>query len=319
MPNNSSRYSCRSSCISWGILFSVLTVSIPVAASPSPKSGNRSRSESHSPASAAVDACAAGKVPQDVALTPGLKGQIVDSTTSQPIAGAEISVAVEQPDGPGNDIVFLQVKTDPSGNFEFCSLPAGTTFDIVAVVTKSSGPDYAATIVMNVPPGATVGKIPVSTSPAPVTFHGFVTATTGQAAAKTTATIGALQTITIGNSARPVTIMAASGSTIAAGLNAASGCPQGAPANSNCATYTLVEPSVNPSVGTFANGMISYAAPATSDVLYTLRATAANPDTGLGNCIPSIITTNLDAMGKPLKASPGATVSPARLDFSGCF
>ena len=98
-----------------------------------------------------------------------------------------------------------------------------------------------------------------------------------------------------------------------------SACPVMASLNANCAQYTLIEPASNPSVGVFASGKITYAAPASGDVLYSIGGSAFVPlSVGLGDCAPPKKTTSMDTNGNPLKAVPGTTVVPKEIDFAGC-
>jgi hypothetical protein len=52
--------------------------------------------------------------------TTGIKGQVVESVTSQPIAGA--TVALENADKSGTDRIFMEAVTDSAGRFGFCPL-----------------------------------------------------------------------------------------------------------------------------------------------------------------------------------------------------
>jgi len=69
--------------------------------------------------------------------TTGILGQVVDSMTSQPIAGA--IVALENTDMSGTDRIFMEALTDSGGHFSFCPLPMGTVFDVVVDAVSTSG------------------------------------------------------------------------------------------------------------------------------------------------------------------------------------
>ncbi len=261
--------------------------------------------------------------------TTGISGQVLDQVTLQPIltgATGAVLVALEQqaPDGSGTDIIFEETTTDSNGNFNFCPLPSGATFDVVAVAINGTGVAYNATIAVGVPGGTNLGKIPLTPetgSTGPTTFQGFVTAKSGSAAATIDASVSALQTISTGNNlTRDVTIPAEGTSTSNLSVSSSAACPSGAPPNSNCAQYTLIEPASNPRVGIFSAGMVpSYSTPAGPPVIYKIRADAAVPlSGGHSDCTPSFVITSQDASSNALKALAGTTVSVKEIDFSGC-
>lgn len=253
----------------------------------------------------------------------GISGQVVDSATGMPILGGTTVIALEQPDSTGDDVIFMQTAADSSGNFNFCPLPAAATFDVVAVAVNGAGLAYNATVAAGVPGGTNLGAIPLfaetGTATGPTTLQGFVTATTGSAAATIDASVFALQNVSLGGMTRPVSIPAEGASTVGVTAQSNASCPATAPLNSNCAQYTLIEPASNPSVGVFSAGKINYAPPATGAVLYSVRADAFVPmGGGAVDCSPSSITVTQDSSGNPLKAVAGATVVPKEIDFSGC-
>jgi len=256
--------------------------------------------------------------------TTGISGQVVDSVTKLPIVGGTAIVALERQDGTGTDTIFMQAATDSSGNFNFCPLPAGAIFDVVAVAINGAGVAYNATVETAVPGGTNVGAIPLvaetGTTPGPATFQGFVTAMTGSAPATIDALVSAIQTVPLsGGGILPVTIPAEGNSNANISVASATNCPVSAPANSNCAQYTLIEPASNPSVGNFAVGKVSFSTPAASPVLYSIRADAFVPlSGGTSDCTPSSVMTSLDTLGNPLKAVTGPPVAPKEIDFSGC-
>jgi hypothetical protein len=81
--------------------------------------------------------------------------------------------------GPdGNRVIFRQTVADPAGNFNFCPLPAGAIFDVVALAVNGSGAAYNATIAANVPGGTSLlNPIPLSLETAypntPTTFQEY--------------------------------------------------------------------------------------------------------------------------------------------------
>lgn len=253
----------------------------------------------------------------------GIDGRVVDAATQLPIAGGTVLVALEQQDGSQPDVIFMQTAADSSGNFNFCPLPTPATFDVVVVAINGAGVAYDATVAVGVPGGTNLGVIPLTAEGAatgPATLQGFVTATTGSAAATIDASVSALQTIALtGGTSLAVTIPAESTSVANVSVDSNANCPATAPMNTNCAQYTLIEPGSNPSVGIFSSGKITYSAPASGNVLYSVGANAFVPmGGGATDCTPPSKTVNVDANGNPLKATPGAAVTPKEIDFTGC-
>ena len=262
----------------------------------------------------------------------GITGKVVDSVTSAPIAGS-VQVALEQQDSTGVDRILMQTVVDSNGNFNFCPLPTGT-FDIVAVGIGPANVPYNATTVLNVPNGTNLGAIPLIAevgATAPAVFQGFVTATNGAAAGTIDVSLSALQTVASGAATTlqitiPLQTIPATTTTLevdSTGLVSVStntSCPTGAPANSNCAGYTLVVPASNPSVGIFSSSGFTYSIPATGDVLFTVDARAAMPlSGGTPDCTPSEQMVAKDSTAAPLKALPATTTNVAEIDFSSCM
>jgi hypothetical protein len=258
--------------------------------------------------------------------TTGIKGQVVDSMTSQPIVGA--TVALENQDKSGTDRIFMEAVTDSTGHFSFCPLPMGAVFDVVADAVSGSGTSataYNATVVVNVPGGTDVGALPLvaetGTAKGPATIQGIVTALNGTAGANIDVTTGALENVSLsGGGTRQVTIPLLTGSTPNVAVESATPCPtMGAPKGAFCAQYTLVVPPSNPEVGSFSSGKITFTPPATGDVLFAVEADATKPMSGGASiCSPSSMTTTMDTNGMPLKVTAGATTTAKELDFAGC-
>ncbi len=261
----------------------------------------------------------------------GISGKVVDSVTNAPIAGS-VQVALEQPDSSGVDRIVMQTVADSNGNFNFCPLPTGT-FDIVMVGIGPANVPYNATTVLNVPNGTNLGAIPLIAeigATAPAVFQGFVTATNGSAAGTIDVSLSALQTVPTGATTTlqitiplqtipATTTLPEVDSTGLVSVSTNTTCPTGAPANSNCAGYTLVVPASNPSVGIFSSSGFTYSTPATGDVLFTVAAGAVMPlSGGTPDCTPSEQTTAKDSTAAPLKALPATTTNVAEIDFSSC-
>ena len=262
----------------------------------------------------------------------GIGGQIIDAMSKAPIKG-KVLVAIEQPDSGGVDRIMMETTADSNGNFRFCPLPAGT-FDIVAVAVGPSNLPYNATTVLNIPNGTNLGAIPLEPetgATAPATLQGFVTATKGTAGASVDVSMSALEQVSFGTPAvmRQVTIpleaiaatqtMSATASTGLISLTSNTTCPTGAPANTNCAQYTLVVPASNPSVGLFNSSGITYSTPAAAPVPFTVDARAAVPNSGgTADCSPSEIMTTTDINNATLVVTPATVTMVARTDFKGC-
>jgi len=262
----------------------------------------------------------------------GISGKVVDSLTKAPIAG-NVQVAVEQPDSTGVDRIVMQAVADSNGNFNFCPLPTGM-FDIVVVGIGPANVPYNATTVLNVPNGTNLGAIPLIAevgAAGPAVFQGFVTATNGAAAGTIDTSLSALQTVPTGATTTlqitiPLQTIPATSttpevdSTGLVSVSANTSCPTGAPANANCAQYTLVVPASNPSVAIFSSSGFTYSTPATGDVLFTVDARAAVPlSGGTPDCTPSEQMVAKDSTAAPLKALPATTTNVAEIDFSSCM
>lgn len=258
----------------------------------------------------------------------GISGQIVDSVTSKPIAGA--IVTLQFADKSGTDRIVMQELTDGSGNFSFCPLAVGAVFDLVSDALTTSGTAYNATVVLNVPGGTNLGTVPLvaetpptaGASTGPGTIQGTITAINGTTGAAIDADVSALQSVTVSSTSLTFTVPLfpkSNASDIM--VTSSTSCPTGAPKGAFCGSYTLVVPASNPTVGTFSAGKTTITAPATGDVLYTVEADASNPTSDAAMCSPSSQTTSKDSTtptAMPLKVTAGATTTAAELDFTGC-
>ncbi len=264
----------------------------------------------------------------------GIGGQVVDSITQKPISG-NVIVALEQPDSMGIDRIVMQAATDSQGDFRFCPLPLGT-FDVVVVALGPANLPYNATAVVNVPNGTNLNAIPLvaeTGAAGPSILQGFVTAKTATAGATADVTVAALQTINVSagvtrqltiplQNAQATATTPAVMSTGLISITASTTCPVGSPTGANCAQYTLVVPASNPSVGVLAAaGRVTFSAPASGDVLFSVDANAFVAMSGeTADCTPSEIVTSTDTSTppQPLKVTLGTTANVARTDFTGC-
>ena len=256
----------------------------------------------------------------------GISGTIVDASTNAPVTGGTVLVALEKKDSTGADAIFLQTTVDSSGMFNFCPLPAGATFEIVATALNSRGVAYNATVVLNVPGGSNVGNIPLQpetgSATGPATLQGNVTARNGGSAEIIDAAVTAQQSVTLsGGGTLMVAIPALPGSTSNLSLDgtSASTCGSIAVTGANCAGYRLLVPASNPELGSFSGGAVTYTPPAGGNVAYGVRADAFAPGSGgVTACSPATLTTNLNATSAPLVVTAGTTTQVQELDFSGC-
>jgi len=159
-------------------------------------------------------------------------------------------------------------------------------------------------------------------STGPGTITGIVTAINGTTGASIDATLSALQTVMAGVTNHTFTVPLFPNSTASPlAVSSSTACPTtGSPAGAFCASYSLIVPASNPEVGTFSSGKVTFKAPASGDVLYTVEADATNPTTSAPICsMPSQTTSNDSSTPpQPLKVTPGATTNAAQIDFSGC-
>lgn len=255
----------------------------------------------------------------EVTLTSSsINGTIADSVTGQPISGGTTVVALEQKDSAGIDRVIMETVTDPSGAFSFCPVAAGT-YDIVAAAVSGSQVSYAVTVIAGVQPGNTLGLVPLvaqtGTSTAPSVITGQITTSTATAATAADISLSALQPI---GSGTLVTVPLAGQSAAAANLTTAAG--TSCPTNTDCATYTLSVPALNPSIGVFAAGTSQKpAAPAAGPVNYAVDALAFTTDgTGTPNCSPSEMQTSTTTTNTTLTVTSGQSSTAGTLAFSGC-
>ncbi len=254
----------------------------------------------------------------------GISGQVVDNATMQPLNGGTVQVSLEQADSTGTDRIIMQAAADATGNFNFCPVPSGM-YDVVVTGMDGAGVSYSATIVLNVANGASLGKIPIiaqtGASTGPGTIMGQVTAQSGTApmvmGANVDVAFAALQSISLsGGGMRNVTIPLQGMSTPTAATSSGAMCPM----NTNCASYTLIVPAANPSIGTFSMSGTTYSMPASGDVPYAVEARATIPlSGGTATCMPSTKTQDKDSMDQPLKVTAGATTTAKSIDFTGCM
>jgi len=246
----------------------------------------------------------------EVSLTSSsINGKLVDKATGQPIGGGKSIVALEQASG-GVDRVIMQATPDASGNFVFCPVPAGI-YDVVAVAVNGAGLSYAANITTGVSPGNALGNVPMNAVTGANTSEGsivgVITATDAGSATAADITSSALQPV----GGVEVTIPLAQQSSATATLSTAPGAA--CPSKTDCASYTLDLPGVNPTVGVFSSNGTSYTAGAAGPASYVADAQAFVPGSGgTLDCLPSEISTPVQSV------TPGNITNAPTLAFAGC-
>jgi len=247
-----------------------------------------------------------------------INGTVVDSVTNQPISGGTAVVALEQKDSSGVDRVIMETVTDASGAFSFCPVVAGT-YDVVVGAVGATQVGYAATVITGVQAGDALGMVPVTAptgaSTAPASITGLVTTSTSSAATAADISLSALQPI---SSSVMVTIPLAGQSATAANLPTMPG--TSCPGNTDCASYTLSVPALNPSIGVFvASTSQKPAVPMSGPANYTIDAFAFTTDgTSTPDCSPSELKTSSTTTNTTLSVTSGMSSAAATLAFSGC-
>ena len=211
-----------------------------------------------------------------------ISGKVVQGTTGatpgEPIVGA--IVLLEQADADGIDRVVRSGLTGSGGQYIFCPLSDGGSYDVVVAASTFDGSattTYNATVAFDVPVGTALGEIPLApegptnTSTMPATITGEVTTdASGMAVA-----VSALQvaTATATSTTRKVTVPVFGALSQPPNVTTATDtCPGTASA---CATYSLQVPASNPSAGAFVNNSISYDAPAGGAVTFNVNGVAS--------------------------------------------
>jgi Domain of unknown function (DUF4382) len=253
-----------------------------------------------------------------------ITGQLVDSTTLNPISGAQSIVALETKDANGIDRMIMQTTPDATGHFIFCPVPVGT-YDVVAVLETGSGASavaYATTVTSGVQPGDALGEIPmhvqVSPNAQPGLITGLVSTAGASGAISEDVALSALELMTIGGSGVEVTIpLAQQQSTV---LSETTVSNASCAANTDCVTYGFALPAALPFLGAFSTSGTSYAQIPGSSVDYTVDAMAFQPGSGsTPTCTPSEMTTSVQPDGTtPLTVSSGLTITAHTLAFTGC-
>lgn len=254
----------------------------------------------------------AGEVSSQSVTAISIRGRVVNKATSQPLVGGNVVVALEQLDSISKiDRVVMETVTDAQGNFVFCPVPDGT-YDVVAVGIDGQGVQYAATVTTGLHPGTVIGDVPLNaTTGGAVTILGKVTTTTGSAGAAADISLSALQPIGGGNFATvPNVPLSGTGSATVSLTTASGSCP----ANTDCASYNLSMPGVNPFVGAFVTpGPINYTQDTVNQATITLDALAFVVSSGnVADCSPP------EQKSGALNVNPGDNLNPPDLAFLGC-
>jgi hypothetical protein len=181
-----------------------------------------------------------------------------------------------------------------------------------------AGTVFAATVITGVQPGNTLGHVPLTAAGAPASITGQITTSTGSAGTAADLSLSALQPITVNSSTVLITTPLAQQS--AATKTLATAPDASCPANTDCASYTVSVPAMNPSVGAFStSGDQTPAPPVTGEVDYTVDALAFAPGSAsTPDCSPSDMHTNQTNTSAPLAVIAGNSLTAATLAFTGC-
>lgn len=270
----------------------------------------------------------------------GISGQVVQGsisgnsvtipTTPTGVNGANVALELDPNNnptdgtsGPAVDLITNWLKqADATGHFDFCPLPSGDMFDIVANAGASAttSGNYNASILTGVPatgissagaPEGTEVTIPLIAETggtgAPGELTGSVSATTGNSNTSVNVNVSALQSATstlefadpllTGSTSFPLSLSCSNGTCT--------------PAN-----FDLYVPSSNPVVGTYTTSSTTWAAPSsTTSGTYRVEATCTN-GTNSAN-----ISTAFSSSSQTLSVTSGgsaAGVSPNPLALSNC-
>jgi hypothetical protein len=262
-----------------------------------------------------------------------LAGKVVDANTGNGIPDA--LVLLEQvPSGASPAIEQVQdsTTTDSSGDFFFCPLPEGQTYDVVIAASTwdsgtGTGITYNATITLQVPVGSNLGNVKLVpelplTASAPASLTGQIT-TTSAANQSTAAVVSltALQSTGVGTPSMVIVPIFSSNPappnvTTVAGTPSAA-CPDG----TDCATYTLNLPGSNPVVGTFSSSGTQYGTAASNPAVFWILAAAAPPPTSTApstaDCSPSTLPATFDSTTQ-VSVNPGSGNPAHDIAFTGC-
>ena len=241
-----------------------------------------------------------------------ISGKVVDAVTKASISGGKVVVALEQPDSTGIDRVVMETVPDATGNFVFCPVPAGT-YDVVAVAINGQGVAYGATVTTGVQPGNALTQVPLApttgTSTAPATITGQITTVN----ASNTGTSADISLSTLQSISSTVMATIPQAATSSATLSLATATNVACPANTQCATYSVQVPALNPSIGAFSASGTTYVN-STGTVNYTLDALAFVPNSGnTTSCTPPE-----QKSPAPIAVTAGTTANAAVLAFTGC-
>jgi hypothetical protein len=250
----------------------------------------------------------------DATGAPSVSGQLVDSSTSQPVPSGQFLVALEAPDSRLVDRVVLDARPDSQGQFNLCPVMGGT-YDVVGSGLRTdTGASYAATVTLGVTAGANLGSVPmVAANPLPATPAGVLgsvnSSAPGAQPVAADVTISALQA---SGASVAATIPPIGGIASTTNVDTQSGtsCLSG----TDCAQFEIAVPSASPVVGQFSSGGTQYvqsgAVPS-----FNIEGTAFAPLSGATPfCSPNYQFVSLT------QPTPGGTVdiTSTPLSFVGC-
>lgn len=272
-----------------------------------------------------------------------INGTVVDSATSKPIAGANVLVSLEQPDANGVDRVVESTTAASDGTFVFCPVMPGTYDVVVNAYNPTTKVAYNVAVETGVQPGDTTGNIPLTSatwSTATLTGVATTQGTTSNAVpvdlnfypleanpvsgSTTTAfTVPLLQDPPVSEMATLPQVESATPTYTDAAGNATT-----CPANTACATFSMLVPQSGISVYNYSSGGPTPAGTTYSTLLasYTVDALAyqVNSNPQAADCTKPELTTSAglsisagSTAGVTLAANT-TTSTPSVLNFTGC-
>jgi len=243
-----------------------------------------------------------------------ISGTVINSVTKGGIPKAIVFFEQADPSNPSIDRIIAQTTTGPVGDFIICPLPSGSYDVVVAAKDSLKNIIYNATVTLQVPLGTAMGQIPLIQP-------------TGQTGTESGTISGQVTT------ANPVGLPTSANLSLSALQQAGSllvtipplpGLPSSTPnlpSENGTASYTLVLPPSNPSVGTFsASPPTFYSPPTPAPGIYFVNAQAFVPmsfssNPGSPDCNPSSLPVSFNT--GQLVVGPGGTVTQ-NFNFTGC-
>lgn len=235
----------------------------------------------------------------EVSLTASaaITGHLQDDSGNAITNASNVIVVLEQKDANGIERMVAQTTPDANGNFSFCPMAIGASYELVAAaITTAGNVAFGPTLVQAVKTGTSVGNVQLTKTVGtaqPVTLGGTVANDGGNAI---DFTLSALQQATLSSGSVLVTVPLAvqQNTTMNVMTTTTTNCPL---STTNCWAYSMMLPAANIAVGTIGATGISYTS-ATSNPNYKVEAHATSP------------SSHADTCSTPVQSTPTADVTP---------